>query len=597
MQKENKKISEKVSKVDFLQIYNTDYEKIRLGSENDGGYVLADGLKYDALISCGLSDNIDFENDFLRKYPNVDAYLFDGTIENIPPIVRECVWEKKNISQHKNQKEENLHELIKNYKNIFIKMDIEASEFSWLESISKDMMSNISQFVIEIHYLFNEFYFFDGRESPGVEKKIEIFKSLLKTHKLIHLSPNNCCDFSTIDGVVIPNVFECTFIRKDLCENSTPNTEKIPGRLDRKNHSNREDITLNHYPFVYNKPNKTIVVIDCYISNSDVEKKLIDQIKRIKEIGIDILLISNTIIKNDIISLVDYYIYDRRNQLFEAEYQNIKPILFTETVFNGDVPFIQTEIFTNGLQRHGLSVLVNLHNSVNFIKSLGYKNFIRLEVDDLFGSESLDFINKSTFLLKKENKKALLYYNHYNSEPSNISFHFMNFDVDYFLEKIPQIKNENDYQEYLLKNYGNLNFEIAEQFIYNNLKRNGDNDVYIKDGGDMSVNFPDTVWNTTTSTSNISSKFENCITTLFQVYNSNEIILFAFNKSNETKNRKIKVILKNEELLLNYNLEGFNTWSYNLFNKDELIEICVYEEERLLFVEKNENINNKIKFL
>jgi len=41
---------------DLLQLYNFD-KKIRLGSNNDGGYVIADlGVDYDCYISAGISN-------------------------------------------------------------------------------------------------------------------------------------------------------------------------------------------------------------------------------------------------------------------------------------------------------------------------------------------------------------------------------------------------------------------------------------------------------------------------------------------------------------------------------------------------------------
>lgn len=71
---------------DFLKVYKTpSHTKIRLGSKYDGGYVIVDNVcDYDLFVSCGISDNIDFEVDFLNRYKNVNCLAFDGTISNIP---------------------------------------------------------------------------------------------------------------------------------------------------------------------------------------------------------------------------------------------------------------------------------------------------------------------------------------------------------------------------------------------------------------------------------------------------------------------------------------------------------------------------------
>jgi hypothetical protein len=48
----------------------------------------------------------------------------------------------------------------------------------------------------------------------------EVFKSILdkfaQNHSVVFLAPNNCCGFSIIGGVPIPNVLEVTWARNDL---------------------------------------------------------------------------------------------------------------------------------------------------------------------------------------------------------------------------------------------------------------------------------------------------------------------------------------------------------------------------------------------
>jgi enoyl-[acyl-carrier-protein] reductase (NADH) len=52
---------------------------------------------------------------------------------------------------------------------------------------------------------------------------------------------------------------------------------------------------------------------------------------------------------------------------------------------------------TSGLQKHGLSVLVNLFNALKMAKNLGYTHFQRVEADDIFGVVS--------FLASSQNPK------------------------------------------------------------------------------------------------------------------------------------------------------------------------------------------------
>ena len=72
--------------IDLLKVYNYD-KKCRLGSNTDGGYVIAelDG-GYDCYISCGISNEESFSRDFINKYDmnEFNSYGFDGTIDSYP---------------------------------------------------------------------------------------------------------------------------------------------------------------------------------------------------------------------------------------------------------------------------------------------------------------------------------------------------------------------------------------------------------------------------------------------------------------------------------------------------------------------------------
>ena len=602
----NKNLLKNLSPLNFLEIYNTEFNKIRMGSENDGGYILADGLEYDAFISCGLANNIDFENDFMKKYSNIDVYLFDGTVENIPETTRECKWEKKNISQNKNENEENLHDLIKKYKNVFIKMDIEASEFFWIDAMPEDLLSNISQIVIEFHYLFSEFIFFDGRETIQVEKKLEIFRKLLKTHKLIHLSPNNCCEVSLVDGVVVPNVFECTFIRRDLCKNNTLNNLMIPGKLDRKNHQDRNFIVLNHYPFVtndrYYENSSTIVIIDCFVSSPRIEKRLIDQIKRFKDSGFDILLVSNTTISKEIQDLTDYYFYDKRNQLFSENYSQTQGLVINDYVFSSENNWVFTlKNSVSGIQKHGLSVMINFHNAATFAKSLGYQNLIRIECDDLYGKNSLDWIKKSTIELENSDQKCVVFFNNYNDdrnfEESNISFHLQIWNIDFFLETMPKFSKEQDYIDFIERKFSNRNFLTVEVLFRRLLDLCHPTDLVIHDGREMEKMFPDTVWNTEASLSYFYDESVDFFHSAYRREDDGRILFFSRNLTNNKVEVNIVVRFDsgNKETIIQDLPDYQDSWCWNLLDSN-LESWKVYYKDELISGGSAKDLKNWVEF-
>jgi hypothetical protein len=171
----------------------------------------------------------------------------------------------------------------------------------------------------------------------------------------------------------------------------------------------------------------------------------------------------------------------------------------------------------------------------------------------------------------------------------------MFWNIDYFLEKIPQIRNEEDYRYLITKNFGSLDFVIAEEFIWRFLKINGDEDVLIKDGQNMDSDFPDTVWNTNMSLSNLSPKYEMCPTSLFRINGRSGLFLFSKNHSNEEKSRKIIIHYRSKKEVINHNLPGFNTWCWNIVEENPY-KYEVYEGERLLFVEDCKEIKNYVEF-
>lgn len=120
-----------------------------------------------------------------------------------------------------------------------IKMDIEGGEFSWIDSLTDMQLQKIQQIVIEFH-------------RPFTEEKWHILSRLAHTHWLVHFHPNNCHVSKNyfVQGVYVPNIFECTYIRKkSIPINPLPySTEPIPGPLDQKNRP-RQDIIISGFPY------------------------------------------------------------------------------------------------------------------------------------------------------------------------------------------------------------------------------------------------------------------------------------------------------------------------------------------------------------
>jgi len=225
-----------------LTVYQCPYPKLRLGKNNDGGYIIAEipGITYQLILAGGIQRDISFEEDFVKKY-DVKCFAFDGTIDKLPKENNNINFIKKNIGFNNTDTVTNLHDLINANENIFVKMDIEGGEIPWIKSLSDEQMNKFDQIVMEFH-------------RPFSNKEIDVFDKINKNHILVHFHGNNCCGTRDHKDVQIPNVFECTYLHKKFFSNPPQlNTDPIPSRLDMKNTGNPE-IFINHTPFVHNNP-------------------------------------------------------------------------------------------------------------------------------------------------------------------------------------------------------------------------------------------------------------------------------------------------------------------------------------------------------
>lgn len=238
-----------------LTVYQSPFPKKRIGRWCDGGYVVAviPDTKYDVLIAGGVSDDISFEEDFIRVQEsdlsetrtNLAVYAYDGTVADLPTssLRDRFVFTRKNIGDKETDELTNLHALLERYtdKKVFVKMDIEGGEIPWILSLTEKHMNTMDQFVMEFHF-------------PFGQDEARVFEKINRTHLLVHFHPNNGCDHRIHNGVYTPNVFECTYLHKRYFTNGEAvlNTDYIPNdSVDARNIRWKEEIYMGHPPFVH----------------------------------------------------------------------------------------------------------------------------------------------------------------------------------------------------------------------------------------------------------------------------------------------------------------------------------------------------------
>jgi len=234
-----------MNNINLLEVYHFD-KKIRVGANNDGGYVLADlDGGYDCYISAGISDEESFSRDFINKY-NMNEYNsfgFDGTINNYPhQYTKNISFIKKNISKVNDDNNSNLSFLTNTYNTIFLKIDIEGGEYPWLLNIEESQLNKFKQIVIEFHGITNNEW------NCNYDDKVKCLEKLSKTHYIVHAHGNNWAKVVN----TMPDVIELTYVNKNYFK-SVPDLNSTPLpiiNLDFPNNRHAKDIDLHFYPFI-----------------------------------------------------------------------------------------------------------------------------------------------------------------------------------------------------------------------------------------------------------------------------------------------------------------------------------------------------------
>lgn len=228
------------------------YQLKRFGKENDGGYLVNPKsiLSSKNLVSIGVFDDWSFEKDFIKLNKNTKVFCYDNFISfkfifirSIKKLILDLLSFKfKKIYQYiylildylvisrkikfikKTVHKNHIREIMIDLDKVFLKVDIEGSEYSILGDIL-DTQKKITGLIIEFH---------------DVDKNKRIIENFIKSFdlELTHIHPNN---YGKLDLNNDPSIIELTF-EKYL---ETINKEmKFPHDLDQSNNPKKSEIIL-----------------------------------------------------------------------------------------------------------------------------------------------------------------------------------------------------------------------------------------------------------------------------------------------------------------------------------------------------------------
>lgn len=217
---------------------------IRVGSDNDGGYLIPDDLEgIRACFSPGVADNAGFELSMTQR--GIRAHLADYSVER-PPIENDLFEFQKLYVGTAN--EPGLFVRIDDWvldkahvdEDLILQMDIEGGEYPILSDLSPQVLSRFRIMVLELHGLDVIL-----TNSYGLELFASIFKKLKNLFAVVHIHPNNFGRSLNYMGIRIPQVIEITLIRRDrLSFAKNLHEPQIPNSLDMPNNPGTRDVIL-----------------------------------------------------------------------------------------------------------------------------------------------------------------------------------------------------------------------------------------------------------------------------------------------------------------------------------------------------------------
>jgi hypothetical protein len=299
---------------------------------------------------------------------------------------------------------------------------------------------------------------------------------------------------------------------------------------------------------------KNAILIMSYAPDIFRENLLRDLVNKVKLLDLDIILVSHTHQSNDIVNLVDYYLYDKENLLIPLhETENFD--LFSLYNIN-----VQTQLNICNLTNHGVAALKMLHSGLSLAKSLGYEKIIQIEFDTKIYNEKyildlLDRLNNYDCLFFSDDSTfADLQINGYNL--NSYSFEELKYDESYLKEKI---------------SFGE-NFGMAEKVFLEMLLTS--KKYLICDRGERDLHMTIDITNKTFK------KNKYIVTPIFN-NNNNKVGLFISNKSGS--DIFVNTIINNE---FSHNVPiANNNWYYH--------DLCEFNDlKNILIIVDNEKLHN-----
>jgi hypothetical protein len=218
------------------------FKKIRLGNQHDGGYIYIDDLADVSLvISCGVSNDVTF--DLAWAELGKPVMQFDHTVEGPPAQHPKFIFRKQAIDAlGKIPNSVKLWDIVeqegdRSKTDLLLKIDIDGDEWATFANFPAEQLKRFRQIACEFHW---------SSRLSDPEYFSLCLRAISNIHQAffpVHMHANNFVNFSNVMGVAIPEVYEATFVNRDLYRPSM-RQKGAPTEIDNPNNPEKPDLVL-----------------------------------------------------------------------------------------------------------------------------------------------------------------------------------------------------------------------------------------------------------------------------------------------------------------------------------------------------------------
>ena len=228
-----------------LRPVKTKFDLIRIGGNNDGGYLIPNDLE--GIVACyspGVDVTASFEIDLCKR--GIGSHLADASVDGAPSGFTPLSFTKKFLDGYNDTDNINLANWLintkayhpKNMGDYILQMDIEGGEYTTIINADRSLLEDFRIICIEIHDT-------DAWFNPIAWNTVTtFFAKLTQDFHVVHNHPNNNCGQVDAQGVLLPRVFELTLLRKDRSD-ALGFVEELPHPLDQPNVTDKPELQLS----------------------------------------------------------------------------------------------------------------------------------------------------------------------------------------------------------------------------------------------------------------------------------------------------------------------------------------------------------------